>query len=168
MKRIDTVSKILTFLEFLSILCLFFFVWIILGNWTAEPNGIIGLSQSGRTPLGKGYAVLFFIISLNANILLILLSWFSNRNWKGRTIYERLMGKKDNRDVITRQFHRLFLTVGKTGITWAFAVISWQLMLLSRRAGNPFLGTLLLAIIIATVLLWIAAVVHYIVRKAHP
>ncbi|MCX6828321.1 MAG: hypothetical protein NT002_03450 [candidate division Zixibacteria bacterium] len=168
MKKIDTISKFLIFLDFLSILALIFFVWIILGNWTAEPNGIIGLSQSGRAPLGKGYAILFFIISLNGNILLILLSSFSDRNWKGRTIYERLMGRKDNRDIITRQFHRLFLTVGKTGITWAFAVTSWQLMLLSRSAGNPFLGTLLVAIIIATVLLWIAAVVHYIVRKAHP
>jgi hypothetical protein len=166
MKEKGFIYKFCIFLEILSILCLLFFVWIVFSNWSntnTAPD--TELSAQTSTP-GKGFAIFMFITCLNGNILLIPFCWFPHLSWRGKTLYEILFGKKDNRDDFERRFQQLFLTVGKTGSFLVFALISWQSMLIAQGKLAPYQGRLLLPIIVSEGLILLATLIYYIIKKS--
>jgi hypothetical protein len=115
MNKNNFARKFCLFLEILSILCLFFFVWIIFSDWSnanIDPASASGADQpaTGSMP-GKGFAIFMFITCLNGNVLTILLFWFPHLSWRGKTIFEILYRQKDNRN----EFEAIAIYSGQNG-----------------------------------------------------
>jgi hypothetical protein len=169
MNKNNFARKFCLFLEILSILCLFFFVWIIFSDWSnanIDPASASGADQpaTGSMP-GKGFAIFMFITCLNGNVLTILLFWFPHLSWRGKTIFEILYRQKDNRNEFERQFQQLLFTVGKTGITWSFAILTWQSMLVSQGKVIAVNLNPVLAIIFGTVALTVILLIYYVIVR---
>jgi hypothetical protein len=156
-------------LEILSTFSLVFLILVISSDWNPITNSVgvaLDSAQSGGSLLaGKGLAIYLFIVTIAGNIYLIPLCWFPTLSLRGKTLYERFTGQKDNRDSLNREFPQLFLTVGKTGVTWTFAILSWQSMLAIQHKRIPYQGKLILGTIIGTALILLGVLIYYVIRK---